>query len=302
VKREASASQHPSAATLYLMIAFMIVSWALNFVIGKVALREIPSMVLPGMRIAIAFLCFIPIYLWDRPHHKKTPFRRADIGKLILISICGITFNQFFFIAGLERTSVAHMAVFISLTPVLVLLIAAAIGQEKITAPKLIGMLVAMAGVLSIELSAGGESRIATPLGDLFGFLCTLSFAIYTVAGRDLGARYGSIPMNLLMHGIGAITLLPLAFMNRGSFHLSQVSTTGWMSLGYMVVFSSVCAYLIFYYALMHIPASRVAAFTYAEPVLAAILGFAILGEPVTWILGIGGALVLAGVWVAERA
>ncbi len=284
------------------MIAFMIVSWALNFVIGKVALREFPSLVLPGIRIALAFILFLPIYFWDRRVHNPQPFRREDLPKLILISICGITFNQFFFIAGLDRTSVAHMAVFISLTPVLVLLIAAAIGQERITAPKLIGMLAAMAGVLSIELSAGGARGIATPLGDLFGFLCTLSFAIYTVAGRDLGARYGSIPMNTLMHAIGAVTLLPIALAQRSSFHFSQISTTGWWSLMYMVVFSSVFAYLIFYFALMHIPASRVAAFTYAEPVLAAILGFLILGEPVTWLLAIGGLLVLGGVWVAERA
>ena len=295
-------SRTPSPAALYGMIAFMIVSWALNFVVGKVALREIPALVLPGLRIAIAFLFFLPIYLWDRPRRARHPLRRADIPKLILIAICGITFNQFFFIAGLDRTSVAHMAVFISLTPVMVLIIAAVIGQERITVPKLIGMLTAMAGVLSIEFTQTGESRLATPLGDLYAFLCTLSFSIYTVAGRDVASRYGSVPVNTLMYGIGSLTLLPVAWIDRGSFHFSQISAAGWWSLMYMVVFSSVLAYLIYYYALMHIPASRVAAFTYAEPVLAALLGFLILGEPVTWMLAIGGALVLAGVWVAERA
>lgn len=299
---QSASSGKPRPAILYAMIAFMIVSWALNFVVGKVALREIPAMVLPGLRIAIAFLFFIPIYLWDRPRRARHPLRRADLPKLLLVSICGITFNQFFFIAGLDRTSVAHMAVFISLTPVMVLVIAAIFGQERITAPKLIGMLTAMAGVLAIELTHTGESRVATPLGDLYAFLCTLAFSIYTVTSRDVASRYGSIPINTLMYGIGSITLLPIAWIDRGSFHLSQISATGWWSLMYMVVFSSVFAYLIYYYALMHIPASRVAAFTYAEPVLAAVLGFLVLGEPVTWILAIGGVLVLAGVWVAERA
>src|SRR5262249_2842462 len=146
-----------------------------------------------------------------------------------------------------------HMAVFISLTPILVLLIAAMIGQERITAPKLIGMLVATAGVLAIELSNPQDTRIATPLGDLFAFLCTLSFSVYTVISRDVASRYGSIPMNTFIYGIGAITLLPVAWIDRGSFHLSQISPTGWWSLMYMVVFSSVFAYLIYYYALMHI-------------------------------------------------
>ncbi|MBZ5603147.1 MAG: DMT family transporter [Acidobacteriia bacterium] len=291
----------PSGTVLYAMIAFMVVAWALNFIVGKIALREIPALVLPGLRIALAAILFIPIFLWDR-RRTRHHFAWRDLPTLILVSVCGITLNQFFFIAGLYRTSVAHMAVFISITPVLVLLIAAAIGQERITAPKLCGMLVASAGVLSIELSNQGDAGIATPLGDLYAFLGTLSFSIYTVAGKGISSRYGSIPMNTLAYAIGAVTLLPVAWSDRASFHISTLSAAAWWSLIYMVVFGSVFAYLIYYYALVHIPASRVAAFTYAEPVLAAILGFALLGEPVTWILALGGAMVLGGVWIAERA
>lgn len=297
----ASSLRPPSAATLYVMIAFMVVVWALNFVIGKVALREIPPLVLPGLRIAIAALLFIPIYVWDRRGHARHPFRRADLPKLILVSLCGITFNQFFFIAGLYRTSVGHMAVFFALTPVLVLLLAALIGQERITAPKLAGMLIATGGVLLVELSNQRGSRVATPLGDWFAFLGNLAFSVYTVAGKNVASRYGSIPMNTFAYAIGAATLLPVSWAARGSFHFAQVSAAGWLSLMYMVIFGSVLAYLIYYYALIHIPASRVAAFTYAEPVLAAILGFLLLSEPVSWALAVGGVLVLSGVWIAER-
>ncbi len=291
----------PSNAVLYSMVAFMVVAWALNFIVGKIALREIPALVLPGIRIGLAAILFIPIFLWDR-RRTRHQFAWRDVPMLVLVSVCGITLNQFFFVAGLYRTSVAHMAVFISITPVLVLLLAAAIGQERITAAKLGGMLMACAGVLSIELSTQGESRIATPLGDLYAFCGTLAFSIYTVAGKGISSRYGSIPMNTLAYAIGAVTLLPVAWADRAAAHPSQWSAAAWWSLMYMVVFGSVFAYLIYYYALVHIPASRVAAFTYAEPVLAAILGFVLLGEPVTWLLGVGGLLVLAGVWIAERA
>ena len=292
----------PSPVRLYLMVAFMIVSWALNFVIGKIALREIPALVLPGLRIGIAAALFLPIYFWDRRRGPRRPMQLAEAPKLILIGLCGITFNQFFFIAGLYRTSVAHMGVFIALTPVLVLLLAAAIGQERISPAKLIGMLVAMAGVVALEVANKGSSSIATPLGDLYAFLGTLAFSIYTVAGKNIASKYGSIPMNTLAYGIGAVTLLPVSWANRESFHIAEVSATAWWSMAYMVVFSSVLAYLIYYYALIHIPASRVAAFTYAEPVLAAIFGFFILGEPLSWTLAAAGLLVLTGVWVAERA
>jgi drug/metabolite transporter (DMT)-like permease len=288
----------PSRARLYAMVAFMIVSWALNFVIGKIALREIPALVLPGVRIALATICLIPIYLWRRPEQS---FARADWPKLAVTALCGITFNQFFFIAGLSRTSVAHMAVFIALTPILVLVLAVAMGQERFTVAKVAGMLVAMAGVLALELS-NRNSGVATPFGDFLAFLGTLAFSIYTVVGKDLTVRYGSIPMNMLAYAVGSVTLLPLSWVNRASFHPSQISTEAWLSLAYMVIFSSVIAYLVYYYALTHMSASRLSAFTYVEPVLAAILAYLMLGEPVTWALAVGGAMVLAGVWVAERS
>ncbi len=287
----------PSRARLYAMVAFIIVSWALNFVIGKIALREIPALVLPGVRIALATICLIPIYLWRRPQQN---FARADWPKLAATGLCGITFNQFFFIAGLSRTSVAHMAVFIALSPILVLILAAVIGQERFTFAKVAGMLVAMAGVLALELS-NRNSGVATPFGDFLAFLGTAAFALYTVIGKDLTARYGSIPMNMLAYTIGSVTLLPLSWFYRGSFRPAQVSAVVWLSLAYMVIFSSVIAYLVYYYALAYMPASRLSAFTYAEPVLAAVLGYLILSEPVTWALAFGGAMVLIGVFIAER-
>ena len=288
----------PSPARLYLMVALMVVSWALNFVIGKIALREIPALVLPGLRIAIAAVCLLGIYLWRTPRER---FRRADLPRLAVVSLAGITFNQFFFIAGLSRTSVAHMAVFFAITPLLVLIMAAAIGQERFAWPKFIGMIVAMGGVLALEVSRGNEG-FATPLGDLLAFLGTIAFAVYTVAGKTLAARYGSVPINTFAYAIGTVTLLPLSWRERATLHVAQVSALAWWSLAYMAIFSSVVAYLVYYYVLAHVPASRLAAFTYAEPVLAAILAWGMLGEPVTWTLAVGGLLVLAGVWIAERA
>jgi drug/metabolite transporter (DMT)-like permease len=172
-------------------------------------------------------------------------------------------------------------------------------GQERFTIGKSAGMLIAMAGVLALELSKT-DSGISTPLGDLLAFLGVVAFSIYTVAGKKFATQYGSVPMNLLSYSIGAVTLLPLSFVERSSFQAANVSATAWLSLAYMVIFSSVGTYLIYYYALAHMPASRLTTFTYAEPVLATILGYFFLGEPITWTLGAGGGLVLIGVWIAE--
>jgi drug/metabolite transporter (DMT)-like permease len=69
----------------------------------------------------------------------------------------------------------------------------------------------------------------------------------------------------------------------------------------YMAVFSSIVAHVIYYWALSHLPASRVASFSYLQPLVATVLAVPALGEPVTPPVVAGGALVLAGVWLTER-
>jgi drug/metabolite transporter (DMT)-like permease len=79
------------------------------------------------------------------------------------------------------------------------------------------------------------------------------------------------------------------------------VSWTAWVSLAYMAFIPSVLCYLIYYYALARIPASKLAAFTYLQPLLAMLMAIPALGEHPTQALMAGAALVLTGVFVAER-
>jgi drug/metabolite transporter (DMT)-like permease len=82
---------------------------------------------------------------------------------------------------------------------------------------------------------------------------------------------------------------------------LGRVSAAGWLSLLYMALFPSMVCYLIYAYALEHIPASRVSLFSYVQPVLATSLAIPALGERLGVGLVAGGALVFTGVWLAER-
>ncbi len=68
-----------------------------------------------------------------------------------------------------------------------------------------------------------------------------------------------------------------------------------------MALFSSVISYLIYYYALSKISASRVSAFNYLQPVVATLLAAVMLGERVTLPVVAGGAVVFSGVYLTER-
>jgi drug/metabolite transporter (DMT)-like permease len=301
--REGAPARVSNPAVLYGLIALMVLFWSGNFIIGKIAVREFPPLLLSALRTILAALFTLPVHWWTRRNSEGSgpAWKRADLPQLILLGIFGVALNQIFFVTGLSLTSVAHSAIVISMTPMLVLLIAAASGHERLTLRKAGGMSLALAGVAILNLAPGSRSGGATPLGDFLTFLGGLTFALFTVWGRSLVRQYSPVAVNMVVYAAGAAILAPLLAWDTGDFAYGAVSAAAWASLIYMALFASVICYLIYFYALSRIPASRVAAFSYLQPLLATLMAVAILDEPVTLPLAAGGSVIFAGVYLTER-
>jgi len=95
--------------------------------------------------------------------------------------------------------------------------------------------------------------------------------------------------------------LAPMTIWQAMIFPLSRISVTGWLCALYMALFPSIAAYLIYYYALSHIPASRVASFSYLQPVFATAMAVFLIDEPLTAPVVAAGVGILAGVYITER-
>jgi drug/metabolite transporter (DMT)-like permease len=278
----------------------MLLFWSLNYVVGKVALREFPPVLLTCWRITFAGAFILPIYLW-RERGKRPAWTSRELGSLLALGIYGVIANQLFFVLGLAWTSVAHAAVIMTLMPILVLLLAAFLGQEHITTRKVVGMTIAAAGVGVLQLERKGSSG-ATLLGDFCTFLCGISLAIFTVRSKQLMKRFGSLMINSVAYVGGSLAIAPITIWLSWRYGIGRASAAAWWSIAYMAVFSSVLAYFIYNYALTYMPASRASAISYLQPLGATLLAVMLLGEPVTTLLAIGGILVLTGVFVTERA
>ena len=287
---------------LYALIFLMVAFWSGNYIAGKIALRELSPLFLAGLRIGLAGVTMLPLYMWERrTEPRPSGSGPRDIVQLLLLGLFGVTLNQFFFIVGLSRTSVAHAAILIGLTPIQVLIIARLRGQELITARKAVGMAIALAGVAVLKAFEPADGAGATWLGDFFIILTGLCFALFTVFGKEVTERYSTITMNTYAYVGGAVALLPLTLWEAARQPLATVSAGAWLAAIYMALFPSVIAYLIYYHALAHMAASRVSAFSYLQPVFASIMGVAILGESLGAPVIAGGAVILAGVYLAER-
>jgi drug/metabolite transporter (DMT)-like permease len=154
------------SVVLYSLLMLMVTLWASNFIIGKVALQEFPAILLAALRIIFAGAFLAPIYWLKKPSGPAEHSMWKDLPLLLALAFFN-TGNQIAFVAGLSLTSVAHSALLIGLSPILVLLIAAAAKQEQITAKKVAGMGIALAGVaVLVGQAQGWRDSGATLLGD----------------------------------------------------------------------------------------------------------------------------------------
>ncbi|MGH9631678.1 MAG: DMT family transporter, partial [Bryobacteraceae bacterium] len=141
----------------------------------------------------------------------------------------------------------------------------------------------------------------ATLYGDFIVLLAALTFSLFTVMSKRLRAKFDGLTLNTFAYVGGGLSILPMTLWLLAGFSLRDVSWTVWASILYMGIFPSVVCYLIYYYALGHISASRVSAFSYLQPLVATLLAIPTLGEHPTKSLVAGGALVLLGVFITER-
>jgi drug/metabolite transporter (DMT)-like permease len=280
------------------MLVLMLFLWSMNYVAGKIALNHLDPVSLACFRIELAALIMLPIYFL---RGQRAKLRARDLWPFAYLGFFGVVMNQGLFTVGLNYTTSGRSSVVIAVGPIIILLLARAMKLEALTPGKIIGMAVAFAGVFLLETEQGSPSRSPFLFWDMVTLGGTIGFSIYTVLGKRVAAQYDAISMNTFNCVAAALMLLPLAL--RQSLHLDwkAVGWVGWTGMAYMAVGSSVAAYTLFYWLLRYMTASRIAAVSYFQPIAVLLLAVAFLGEHPTRNLLLCTALVLIGVYLAER-
>jgi drug/metabolite transporter (DMT)-like permease len=162
--------------------------------------------------------------------------------------------------------------------------------------------MVALTGVVLLRTLDAGPQGEATLAGDFITCCGALAFSIFTVLGKPQANRYGTITVNTFAYAGGALLMSPVTLWQSAGFDFRAVPFSAWVSIFYMALLPSVICYLIYFYALAHMEASRLAAFSYLQPLLATVFGIFILHERVTLALVVSGLVIFGGVYITERA
>ncbi len=287
-------SDGSSKRHLYALMFLVTLLWSFNFITSKVAMRQWNPVLLTGWRTTLALVICLPLYWRERPHAWTWPIFWRFVG----LGTLGMAANQLFFAMGVKRTSVAHGALIVGLTPLFVYLLSCAVGHEQFRPRKLLGMGLALAGisVLQAKSSAG-----ASLFGDALVLLGCLTFTIFTVFSKPLSGTLspiGTVTLNFL----GAVVFLAPATITLSiDFPFRQLLPISWLCLLFMAAVPSVFCFLLYYRVLKQMPASKLTTFTYLQPIMASTMAIPLLGEAMSIGLLAGGLMILAGVYLAER-
>jgi len=297
-------SRLPSAALestheggVYVVLLFQSLIASGTHIIAKVAVEDIDALTLTFVRSAISSVALFLILLLRR---SALMIRREDYSLIFWLSFLAIPLNQFLFLYGMRYTIPSNAALLYATTPVVVLVLSRLFLGEGLTRQRIIGVILGFIGVTIVIFERGISASVSYLFGNIVIFIAVLAWALYTVYGRKLIARYGAVESSCLTLILGTVLFLPFGIYSSVRFPYATLTVSNWLEIGYLSIITSVFSYLLWYYALSRIDASRVALFSNLQPLLTTALAVLILGQNVTAAFVIGGTIAIAGVVLAQ--
>jgi len=279
-----------AAATVGVQVGAAIV--ASRYVIGQTT-----PVALALLRYAIGVLCLVPALLLAQ----RVRFAARDVVPIGLLGIVQFGVLIVLLNFGLQFVPAGRGAVLFATMPLLTLLLAAALGRERLTRSKLAGVLMALLGVaLALADKLHGGTANVEWLGALAVVASAACGAACSVLYRPYLTRYPTLHVSAVAM-LASVGFLGVVAATEGFFSSwPRFTAWGWAAVVFIGLSSGV-GYTLWLWALRHASPTRVTVFLSLSPITAAILGAILLAEPLRWMLLAGLVCVVAGIWLAFR-
>ena len=289
----------PRGESIKLALAFVAIYliWGSTYLAIRYAVETIPPLVAAGIRhtiaggVLLAWAC-VRGYRPRREHW-----------------IAGVVLGALFFFVGHgtlhwaeQHVASGLAALLIATEPMFILVLAWASGQQRISRISALGLVF---GVVGVAILTGAEvsAKNASLIGLLAVLLGSLSWSAGVVISPRLKLPTDALARTAVPRVCGAVMLLATAGMT-GEFrglHWSAISLKSIFGLGYLIVFGSIVAFTAYTWLLQRVPPAVVATHTYANPVVAVLLGWLLASEPLTARVAIASVAILGAIMLIRR-
>ena len=280
------------------LLLLVIVAWGANLSVIKVALREFPGQSFNALRLILAAAALLAVIVRLAPAGARG-IARADWRRVGLLGVVGGTMYQLLFLAGVPRTSVANAGLIFGLSPVVISLISAAVGHERLPWTRWAGGALSVLGLYFV-VGVGATMSVNSLTGDALVFGGMLCWAIYSVGSRPLLGRYSPTVLTAWTTLIGAALYVVVALPTLAGTNWAGVSPWSWFLMASSSLVCLVWSYVIWYTGVQRLGATRTSAYSNLTPIAAIVIGWLWLGEPITSAQSVGAAAILGGVFLTR--
>lgn len=277
-----------------LAVVMALVFWASAFTAVHIGLEGYTPVQLAFLRYVAASLALLIVAVIFR---MRLPDRRDWPGIFVLgaigFSLYNVTLN-----AGQQTVSSGVSSFIISSESAVIAVMAALIYKERLTRMGWLGVLICLLGVALISFA--GDKQVQVSIGALFLIVAMCLVSAYSVLQKPFLRKYSALQFTTYAIWAGTLCLFPFATDTFDAMLKAPLSAT--LAAIYAGVFSGAIAYVSWSYMLAHLSAARAGSYLTIIPVLAMFIAWLLLGEVPTLVAIVGGAIVLLGVVLINRA
>jgi drug/metabolite transporter (DMT)-like permease len=282
----------------YVLLVTLSIIWGLAFVAIRRADFELTPVNLTLLRwfiVSAAFLALYPFVVKPR-----ASFERRDLPRLAVVGLTNVVIYHVALNTAEQTVDASLAGLLISFGPIFLVLLSMLVLHEAVGGRIWLALAIAVVGAAVIS-SPGLSLGTSGVVGPVLVVVAGLSNAVYTVASKPLVLKYGPIPVSAWASLVGTLMLVPLASPSLVA-QAEGLSAAGWESVLYLALLSTVLTNTI-YFTLVHGQAvSRLGIQLFLVPLVSASGGVLILGEGISPVTVVGGALLLLAVGLATSS
>ncbi len=276
-------------------------AWGTNGVATRAALNDgVPPIGMVAIRVVLATAI---LYVLLRLRGRNAPRDLATWRTGLVQGVFQLSVPFVFFTLAYENASAGFIGVLVALIPLGTAIVAHfLLPDEPMHAAKAVGLSVAFAGVAFLLLSGdsglaeGGKPILAAGLS----VVAVISISFAGVYAKGHADRFDPMELTFMQFAIGIVLIGTAMFVVEGL--PGSISAWGWTLIIYMTVVGSVTPFLLFFWLLQQVSATKASLVGYVVPLISLTAGIIFLDEKLQIGIGVGGLLILAGVVLTDRS
>ncbi len=288
-------------SSTYILLVAACVFWGVGFPIAKIGVEVIHPFSFAFIRFLLVSVLFVLFF-------RLSPFDLAlklkdNFSTIFLMALSGILLYGVFFLFALKFTKASDVSLISGANPIITAVVAYLFLKEKTGSLGIAGIILSFFGVAFIVSNGNLRTflNVNFNIGDLFMLIATTMWAFYSVLTKKALLRLDIFDAVCLTSFLGALMFLPLAIVFGNLLNFEEYPLRGWLSILYMVFFSTIFAFSAWYKGIEKIGAARSSVFVNLVPVFGVLTSVILLKESLKFYEIIGGLLVIVGVVLTNR-